>query len=237
MRLVLWRISKTTGFTSTRNRSVDRDKLSVKKGTLKVEIPANRIDRAPVGATKGWSVTGRRLQGAIELRQRMGPSGAWGDALRLEPTVCRKGLEQSNNPLEECNSLSARGAAGREARRLQCAVASSMGGPLVLPESFVTFVVADPVFLHERQGGTSALRVQQVSNVRVITARITVFGIGAIAVVWPETVYSPAIAGTRRRMRVPELCLSQQSSWRLVTAKIRRRRVCGAGYRPIRTAT
>jgi len=186
---------------------------------LKVEIPANRIDRGS-GATKGWRETGRDLERAIELRQRMGLSGAWGDALRLKPAVCRKGLEQRNNLLEECNSLSARRAARRETRRLQGAVTSPMGSPLVLPEVFVTFVVADPVFLHERQCGTSALRGQQASNVRVITARITVLGIGAIAVVWPETVNSPAIAGTCGGIRIPELRLEKQPPWRLITAKI-----------------
>jgi hypothetical protein len=76
--------------------------------------------------------TGCGLERAIELRQCMGLSGAWGDALQLKPAVCRKGLEQRNDPLEECDSLSARGAASREARRSQGAVASPMGSPLVL---------------------------------------------------------------------------------------------------------
>jgi hypothetical protein len=118
---------------------------------LEVEIPANRTDRGP-GATKRWSElpihsislvssywtdwtmtnTGCGLERAIGLRQCMGLSGAWGDALQLKPAVCRKGLEQRNDPLEECDSLSARGAASREARRSQGAVASPMGSPLVL---------------------------------------------------------------------------------------------------------
>ena len=129
----------------------DLDELSVKKGTLEVEIPANGIDCGP-GATKRWSElpthsislvpsywtdwtmtnTGCGLERAIEFRQCMGLSGAWGDALRLKPGVCRKGLEQRNDPLEECNSLGARVAASREARWLQGAVASPMGSPLVL---------------------------------------------------------------------------------------------------------
>ena len=62
----------------------------------------------------------------------MGLSGTWGDALRLKPAVRRKGLEQCNSLLEECDGLGARGAAGREARRLQGTVAGPMGGPLVL---------------------------------------------------------------------------------------------------------
>ena len=129
----------------------DRGELSIKKGTLEVEIPGNRTDRGP-RAAKRWSElpihsislvssyrtdwtmtnTGRGLECAIELRQCMGISGAWGDALRLKPAVCRKGLEQRNDPLEECDSLGARWAAGREARPLQGAVASPMGSPLVL---------------------------------------------------------------------------------------------------------
>ena len=62
----------------------------------------------------------------------MGLGGTWGDALRLKPVVRRKGLEQCCNLLEECDSLSACGATGREARRLQGTVAGPMGGPLVL---------------------------------------------------------------------------------------------------------
>jgi len=92
-----------------------------------------------------------------------------------------------------------------------------MGGPLVLPELFVLAVDVDPVFLHERQSGTGALSGQQTTDVRVFTARVAELGEGAIAVVWPETVNSPAIAGTCGRARVPELCLEKQPSWRLVT--------------------
>ena len=81
-----------------------------------------------------WTRTNTRrgLQSAIELSQRISFSGARGYALRLKPAICRKRLEQRNNLLEECDSLSACGTAGREARPLQGAVASTMGGPLVL---------------------------------------------------------------------------------------------------------
>lgn len=76
--------------------------------------------------------TGRGTQRVIELRQRISFSVAWCDALRLKPAVRRKGLEQRNSPLEECDSLSTSGAAGRKTRRLQGVVASTMSGPLVL---------------------------------------------------------------------------------------------------------
>jgi len=84
-----------------------------------------------------------------------------------------------------------------------------MGGPLVLPEGFVAFVVADPVCVHEVQCGSSALGGQQGSNILVFTASVTELGKGAIAIVWPETVNCPAIAGTCRRIRVPELRLEK----------------------------
>lgn len=112
-----------------------------------------------------------------------------------------------------------------------------MGGPLVLPELFVLTVDVDPEVLHERQRATSTLSGQQASDIRVFTARVTERGKGAIAMVGPETVNSPAIAGTCGRVRVPELCLEKQPSWRLVTAKIRRDRVCVAGHRPRQTTT
>lgn len=132
--------------------------------------------------------TGRGLERAVELSQRIGFSGAWSDASLRKPLVCRKGLEQCNNLLEECDSLSARGAARRETRRLQGAVASPMGGPLVLrgnetrrydvctagsylPELFVLAVDVDPEFLHERQSGTGALSGQQLNPLRIRQTR------------------------------------------------------------------
>jgi hypothetical protein len=76
--------------------------------------------------------TGRGTQRVSEIRQRIGFTGVWGDALRLKPVVRRKGLEKRDNLLEECDGFSTTGAAGRKTSWLQGTVASTTGGPLVL---------------------------------------------------------------------------------------------------------
>ena len=158
--------------------------------------------------------TGCGLERVTEFRQCMGPSVAWGDALRLKPTVCRKGLEQCNDLLEECDSLSARGAVGGEARRVQGAVASPMCGPLVLGGHESRRHDVDTGRTSQKASLLSSSLIQNssmnssvelapwsdsnchstsnrdnverrlrtdVGDVRVITARVTLLGIAAIA--------------------------------------------------------
>jgi hypothetical protein len=158
--------------------------------------------------------TGCGLERTIKFRQCMGPSVAWGDALRLKPAVCRKSLEQCNDLLEESDSFSARGAVGGEARRIQGAVASPMCGPLVLgghetrrhdadtgrtsqKASLLSSSLIQNSFMNssvevapwvdsnchsksDRDNVEHRLRTYG-SDVRIITTRVTVLGIGAVA--------------------------------------------------------
>jgi len=85
----------------------------------------------------------------------------------------------------------------------------SMGGPFVIPEFFIGSIVVNPELIHEIQCGGSPIVSQQGADVSVIAGWITVLAEGPVAVVRPQTVYSPAIIWPGSWIGVPELGLQQ----------------------------
>lgn len=104
-------------------------------------------------------------------------------------------LEQINSDLEKVNSLDT-GLVVRVARRLNGGDTSSVGGPLVLPEFLIGLVVAVPVRVHVVQELRRAVLLDKRGDIIVVTARVAVLRVGAIAVVGPQAVDTPGVGGT-----------------------------------------
>jgi hypothetical protein len=82
-----------------------------------------------------------------------------------------------------------------------------MGFPLMIPKSLITLIIRNPVSLHIIQyAGLSRIR-QKFRDISVVTRRVAVFTVSAIAVVRPETVDCPGCAGAGTWAGVPELDL------------------------------
>lgn len=104
-------------------------------------------------------------------------------------------LEQVHGDLEEIDRFGARFVVG-VAGRVERGDARPVGVPLVLPELLVRLVVAVPVRLHVVQELRGAVLLDQRGEVVVLTARVAILVVGAVAVVGPQPVDTPRIRRT-----------------------------------------
>ena len=130
----------------------------------------------------------------------------WDDACGREELVAGEGLEKSHGLVEEIYHLLLWNVVG-VAARFQSADAGSVLAPFVLPEGLIRCSLVFPVGIHvvEEVGGAS--RGKDGADVGIRTRSVAVGVVGAIAVVWPETVNGPGICRALGRATVPELSL------------------------------
>ena len=82
----------------------------------------------------------------------------------------------------------------------------------MLPERLIFALVIFPVGVHVIEEGGGAGGCDDGADVGVGASGVAVGVEGAIAVVRPETVYSPGLRGTGGRVGVPELGLRRRVS-------------------------
>lgn len=132
-------------------------------------------------------------QNALNGVEAVRLAGRRSDASISEPAVGGKSLEEADGAGEEVGGFLG-GLVVGVAAGLQSADAGTVLAPFVLPEALVIALVVLPVGLHIAEG-IGSLAGQDVGDVGVGTVIVALSGIGAVAVVRPETVDGPRIWG------------------------------------------
>ena len=168
-----------------------RNKVTILKRALNVVVVPNLV-QGTARATKSNRSTVLLLQSVLNIGQLVLLGAGRLDAGSGQPLVSRKGLEECDSLVEEVHGLLA-GLVVGVAARLKGANASSVLAPFVLPEGLVITLVILPVSVHVVQGVISTEGLQNVSDVGVSPAAVTLSWVAAIAVVGPEAVNGPGV--------------------------------------------
>lgn len=147
-------------------------------------------------------------QRGLDLGGRVGLRAGRGDAGGAQGAVGVQRLEQIDDDLEVVRRLQPLRVA-RVAVRVERADAGPVGRPLVLPEVLGALAVALPVVLHIRDERRFAIVLENGRYAGIGPGRVTVLVVGPVAVIGPQAVDRPGVAGPGDGVRVPELRLQK----------------------------
>lgn len=121
-----------------------------------------------------------------------------GGGLQDETYQC---LEQIHDDLEEVDSFHS-SLIVRVASRVEGADTCSVSGPLVLPEILIGLIVTVPVRIHVVQELGGAVFLNERSDIIIVTARVAVFRVVSITVIWPQSMDTPGVCGAYELLSV-----------------------------------
>jgi len=149
-----------------------------------------------------------RAESGLDFRGRVSLGRGRRDAGLREEVVGGKGLEEGDGAVEEDGDFFG-GLVVCIAGRVEGGDACAVFAPLVFPERLVVALVVFPVLLHDFKSFVGSRGLQDFGDVGVGAARVAVGFVGAVAVVWPETVESPAVVWASWGVGVPKLGLEE----------------------------